>query len=321
MSRQIFIGGTGRSGTTILSKILAKHPDAYALPHELRFITDPDGVLSLKNAIVDNWSYYQADIAIGRFRALLVNLSTRFRYKYPNADFKNMVGSEFYFQWVEDFCSAFCDFSFKSAWGARVYTYQKALLKLCGKNSFTNLLLETSYYCPPLDEPVFIEKAQHFLRVFFDKISEKQESDIIIDHTPTNLNHADEVLKICPDAKFIHIFRDPRDVAVSMNSKDWGMGDMRRNLQWYKAKMDRWESIKPKIPKEKYIEIRFEDLINDFSDELERICAFLNISIQDEMLSMDVSKHNIGHWEKNISKVEEKMISTDFHELIKKYGY
>ena len=46
----IFVGGTGRSGTTILSKLLNQVDSVYTIPQEIRFITDPDGILSLKHA-------------------------------------------------------------------------------------------------------------------------------------------------------------------------------------------------------------------------------------------------------------------------------
>ena len=39
-SKAIFIGGTGRSGTSILSKYLGTHSQIYQVPIETKFIAD-----------------------------------------------------------------------------------------------------------------------------------------------------------------------------------------------------------------------------------------------------------------------------------------
>lgn len=43
----IFVGGTGRSGTTITAKVLAAHPRYALIPYEVHFITDGGGLCDL----------------------------------------------------------------------------------------------------------------------------------------------------------------------------------------------------------------------------------------------------------------------------------
>src|SRR5437762_2352789 len=67
----VFIGGTGRSGTTILFRLLESHPLVVKGPTELRIHVDPGGAIDLVRALTDNWSPYQGDIAIQRFIRLM----------------------------------------------------------------------------------------------------------------------------------------------------------------------------------------------------------------------------------------------------------
>ena len=115
----IFIGGTGRSGTTVLTKILGRHPDLYMFPTEIRFIPDPDGLVSLKSALVDNWSYFQADLAIERFGALMRMLSKPYSSRYPNSRLGGAVGEDFLIGGTDSYLREFYGDSFKDAWGRR----------------------------------------------------------------------------------------------------------------------------------------------------------------------------------------------------------
>ena len=69
--KPIFIGGTGRSGTTILKKVLQQHSNIVTIPNELRIIIDPDGILDLFSALTERWSVNRADVAIHRFDSLI----------------------------------------------------------------------------------------------------------------------------------------------------------------------------------------------------------------------------------------------------------
>lgn len=51
--RWVFVGGTGRSGTTVMGRILGLHPELHLIDIELRFHTDEGGLLDLASGEVD----------------------------------------------------------------------------------------------------------------------------------------------------------------------------------------------------------------------------------------------------------------------------
>jgi hypothetical protein len=121
--------------------------------------------------------------------------------------------------------------------------------------------------------------------------------------------------------KLIHIYRDPRDVAASFLTKDWGNQDIKGNLIWIQDVLDRWEEIKAQIPKDSYYELPFEYFIANLKKSLIEICKFLKISFSDHMMTIDISNHNIGRWKKNLSKKEIEFINKNYSPLLQKYRY
>ena len=109
----IFVGGTGRSGTTILSKLLNQVESIYTIPQEIRFITDPDGILSLKHALVSDWSKFNSDFAMERFLKLMDHLKTRYNGRYPNHGLAKLVSDGFYESWIREFSNNFIGHTFK----------------------------------------------------------------------------------------------------------------------------------------------------------------------------------------------------------------
>jgi len=71
------IGGSGRSGTTILSRVFAKHPLISDVP-ELRFLIDPDGIIDFYTTF-QAWSPYHFDLKLKRLKNLLQSVT----YSHP----------------------------------------------------------------------------------------------------------------------------------------------------------------------------------------------------------------------------------------------
>lgn len=129
-----------------------------------------------------------------------------------------------------------------------------------------------------------------FLRVVMEEVARKQGVDRWVDSTPTNVPHMLRIKKDFPDAQFIHIIRDPRDIALSLDKKGWS-----RPLPWDRSRSLLaaglyWEWIVRKarqlgsLLQADYFETRYEDLVQRPAEALPRLGAFLHHDLNYERI-------------------------------------
>ena len=92
------------------------------------------------------------------------------------------------------------------------------------------------------------------------------------------------LIKIWPDAKFIHIVRDPRDVALSVVQIGWAGNTWKGCERWITAEQT-WNTLKINLKKEQYLEITYEDLILKTQEILSYVCGFIGVEYNSKMLS------------------------------------
>jgi hypothetical protein len=99
-------------------------------------------------------------------------------------------------------------------------------------------------------------------------------------------NHFDELLRIWPDAKFIHLGRDPRDVARSCVEMGWNGNAWAAVEIWIRSE-DAWQRIRKQVPADRLLEVEFEDLVADAEKALRRVTAFLGVEYDPAMLEIE----------------------------------
>lgn len=106
---------------------------------------------------------------------------------------------------------------------------------------------------------------------------------IWVEHYPGNVHYFYLYLEFFPNAKFIHIFRDPRAVYSSMKPlARWPVGEPIRLVRtWvhYVSKAFVLRDHRPDI----VLEVKYEDYIRD-AGELRRICDFVGVEFEEAML-------------------------------------
>jgi hypothetical protein len=96
--------------------------------------------------------------------------------------------------------------------------------------------------------------------------------------------HFDRILNLWPDARVIHLIRDGRDVALSRINLGWAGNAWSSAPAW--AEIERsWDALSPRLAPGQAFELRYEELVRDPSGHLERLCAFLSVDYEPEMLN------------------------------------
>lgn len=93
--------------------------------------------------------------------------------------------------------------------------------------------------------------------------------------------HADRIIKVLPDARFIHLIRDPRDVARSSIGMGWSGTSFWGINHWIGTERA-WDAAG--VPAAQVLDLKFEDLMGDITHELGRLCAFLGVPFSNRML-------------------------------------
>lgn len=105
------------------------------------------------------------------------------------------------------------------------------------------------------------------------------------DKTPSFFRMVAVLDELFPLTKFIHLVRDGRDIYLSWQK----MKVQKRNvsvaaLEW-SQKIKRAKKGLSQIKPERYIEIRYEDLVSEPENTLNRICTFLQVEYEPTMLN------------------------------------
>lgn len=91
---------------------------------------------------------------------------------------------------------------------------------------------------------------------------------------------------IWPDAKYIYLVRDPRDVARSCVQMGWAGTTWHAARYWLDAESE-WKILRSRVPEQQTMTVSFEDLVNDSRTTLSAICQFLGVQFDTEMLEIE----------------------------------
>ena len=98
----------------------------------------------------------------------------------------------------------------------------------------------------------------------------------------------DRAHELWPNAKLIHITRDPRDVSNSCIGMGW-VGHAVKGVQHWIEPTKRWTQLENQLDDSQHIQIRYEDLLADPESTLTKCCELFDLSYDERMLDFHES--------------------------------
>ena len=175
-----------------------------------------------------------------------------------------------------------------------------------------------------------------------EKYSEKvgkSDANIWVDHTPANICYVNTLMELFPNSKFIHIVRDGRAVASSIMKLGWGPNEINKAAHFWNEKIAYGLAAELHWGKDRVLLIRYEDLLTNSEATMIKICQFLNIDYQRDMIEglgfrvpdytskqhalvgQKPNQKRINDWEVKLKPRQIEIFESTTHGLLTYFGY
>jgi hypothetical protein len=104
------------------------------------------------------------------------------------------------------------------------------------------------------------------------------------DKTPRYVLDIPLLADLFPEARFIHVVRDGRNVALSYADVPFGPKTVARAADRWKTRVRAGMLSGRPLRPERYTELFYEELVSDAEGQLHNICSFLGVSFESGML-------------------------------------
>lgn len=160
----------------------------------------------------------------------------------------------------------------------------------------------------------------------FDTLTGRRSSSAVAVGASVH-RHFDRLDRLWPDAKYVYLVRDGRDVARSCVSMGWA-GNVWSAARYWEIAEDTWRAFRDRMEPNRWIEVRNEALIEDTDSCLTDICHHLGTDYHDEMLSYP--QHTtyglpdpglIQQWKHKLSRRERRWLDSRLGDRLDQRGY
>ena len=321
-----FVAGSGRSGTTILKRILRNHPAIAVSDEEWRFTTDAGGLLDFYLSMLSGWAphYYESKLRelerllrltghrahplteIVKLTVQKLGLEDRVNRKTRQAYATSRLSLECprWDELTDALIARLTEFRYPGWWKGTPFMARKCMR-----------------FAPAPQQEQLAATLGEFYRAVADCCAHKRSAGLHVDDNPQMFLWFHRFVELVPEARMVHIYRDPRDVTASYATKRWAPSDPVLSARVLRATMEQWLRVRPVIPADNLLEIRMETLMEQTESTLRRIVEFLGVAWDESLLSVDLRHAHSGRWRQEFSPAQRQEVQTILADVMSELGY
>lgn len=282
----IFVGGTGRCGTTIVGQLLDQSASiALTRPPELHFLTDEDGLVEVIDTPRRQPPELYRKLRKRAYRSIGGLESDRY-----------LAGSR---QTPDRFACLL-----QARWYDRAGQRGniRGLVEEVDRADVARVAREFgSEYRRDR-----VEAARSLLHQIVDPMARRRGKTCWVDTTPPNVRSSVGLFRIYPRLRLINVIRDGRDVAASMTHRLWAPDDVLEAIRYWHDLMLEGHRAMAQLPNDRVLTIQMEDLVSrDRKATFERIVMFLKLEDVASMREwfdseLDAGRGRVGRWRQDL---------------------
>lgn len=169
--------------------------------------------------------------------------------------------------------------------GKNLYFGAEDYIKLVQERCPHNLLEYFDYHTFFRGYHYPVLSLDELLHDFYSSITYSRGKTIFAEQTPWYGQNIKLMNNLFPTARFIHMLRDGRDVAISYARTPWWHKDVNLNLERWARETSKIEEDGLRILKNRLLTIRYEDFILEPERITRTVCNFLNVPFEGNMLN------------------------------------
>lgn len=171
----------------------------------------------------------------------------------------------------------------------------------------------------------FPEEARKYDDVLedFTRQLDKKDKKLVI-NVHRNFHH---IPRYFQNAKYVHLVRDPRDVARSSIQMGWA-GNVYKGVEHWMKSESAWQKLERTLDAENFIELKYEQIALEPEKHLHKLCEFLGVDYDKRMLNFyenstyaKLDPSLTFQWKKKLSNMQIRMVEAKVGKLLEYNGY